>query len=352
VTAAGPQSGSKKAVLDCCQKVTFACIRTEHVIDRVLTIDYYAYVMTPAATTRDWLTLAVLVVTWGSSFAMTKIAVASIDPAWVMALRLAVAGVFLAAIVTLTRRQWPSNRRLWAWFAGLGLIGHAVPFFLISWGTQFISSGLSGVLMGAIPLFVIVLAHIFLPDEKLTRMKTLGFVIGFIGLMIVLGPEKLLRFEGQGMALVGEIAILIACVSYAVHALLARRIPFQGPVEQAASVCLSGGIMGLIFAGLYAPHGLAQATPLAYLCVIGLGIVPTATATLLVYAIVRSAGVSFVSYSNYLVPVYALALGAVVLGETLTPNVGIGLGLILLGIAASRMRMRNAPSPAKGRSSP
>jgi drug/metabolite transporter (DMT)-like permease len=298
--------------------------------------------MTPAATTRDWLTLAALVVTWGSSFAMTKVAVASIDPAWVMALRLFVGGVFLAVIVTLTQRQWPRDGRLWKWFAGLGLIGHAVPFFLISWGTQFISSGLSGVLMGSIPLFVVVFAHIFLPDERLTRMKTLGFLIGFVGLMIVLGPEKLLRFESQGMALVGEIAILIACICYAVHSLLARRIPFQGPVVQAAAVCLSGGLMGLIFASLYAPQGLGHATPLAYLCVIGLGIVPTAISTLLVYAIVRSAGVSFVAYSNYLVPVYALGLGAVVLGETLTVNVGFGLLLILLGITASRMRMRKA----------
>lgn len=308
--------------------------------------------MSPAATTRDWIALAALVVTWGSSFAMTKVAVAAIDPAWVMALRLLIGGVFLALVVTLTRRQWPRQRQLWAWFAGLGLIGHAIPFFLISWGTQFISSGLSGVLMGSIPLFVIVLAHVFLPDEKLTRMKALGFVVGFIGLMIVLGPEKLLRFEGQGMALIGEIAILIACICYAVHSLLARRIPFQGPVEQAAAVCLTGGVMGSIFAVLYAPEGLAHATPLAYLCVLGLGIVPTAIATLLVYAIVRSAGVSFVAYSNYLVPVYALALGAVVLGETLAASIGIGLALILLGIAASRMRMRKAALPVKESPSP
>jgi drug/metabolite transporter (DMT)-like permease len=300
--------------------------------------------MNPSATTRDWITLAALVVTWGSSFAMTKIAVASIDPAWVMALRLSVGGIFLAIIVTLTRRQWPRDKRLWTWFAALGLIGHAVPFFLISWGTQFISSGLSGVLMGAIPLFVILLAHFFLPDEKLTRMKAVGFVIGFIGLMIVLGPEKLRHFEGQGMALIGEVAILIGCICYAVHSLLARRIPFQGPVEQAAAVCLCGGLVGLIFASLYAPHGLGQATPLAYLCVVGLGIVPTAIATLLVYAIVRSAGVSFVAYSNYLVPVYALGLGAIILGETLTITVGVGLVLILAGIAASRMRRAIVPA--------
>ncbi len=299
--------------------------------------------MNPSATTRDWITLAALVVTWGSSFAMTKVAVASIDPAWVMALRLSVAGVFLSIIVLLTKRQWPRGKTLWGWFAGLGLVGHALPFFLISWGTQFISSGLSGVLMGAIPLFVILLAHFFLPDEKLTRMKAVGFIVGFIGLMIVLGPEKLLRFEGQGMALVGELVILFACICYSVHSLLARRIPFQGPVEQATAVCLTGGAMGLVFAVLYAPHGLDQATTLAFLCVIGLGIVPTAIATFLVYAIVRSAGVSFVAYSNYLVPVYALGLGAIILGESLTANIGFGLVLILAGIAASRTRR---PKPA------
>jgi drug/metabolite transporter (DMT)-like permease len=200
--------------------------------------------------------------------------------------------------------------------------------------------------MGVIPLFVIILAHFFLPDEKLTRMKALGFITGFIGLLIVLGPEKILRFEGQGMALIGETAILIACVSYAVHALLARRIPFQGPVEQAAAVCLSGGGMGLIFASLYAPQGLSHATPLAFLCVLGLGILPTALATLMVYAIVRSVGVSFIAYSNYLVPVYALGFGAAVLGESLSLNVGIGLALILAGIAASRMR-KLRPVPAR-----
>jgi drug/metabolite transporter (DMT)-like permease len=202
--------------------------------------------------------------------------------------------------------------------------------------------------MGTIPLFVIVLAHVFLPDEKLTRMKSVGFVIGFIGLTIVLGPEKFTGFQGQGMALVGEIAIVIACLCYAIHGLSARRIPFHGPVEQAACVCLAGGTMGIIFATIWAPHGLLGAPVLAYLCVIGLGILPTAIATLLVYRIARHAGVTFVAYSNYLVPVYALGFGAITLGETLELNVALGLALILCGIAASRMgKAVTAPSASR-----
>lgn len=295
----------------------------------------------PAATTRppaliDWLVLAGLVVAWGSSFAMTKIAVRHLDPAWVMALRLLVGGVFLLIVLLAAGRTLPRNLKLWPWFVWLGLIGHAFPFFLISWGTQFVSSGLSGVLMGAIPLFVIVLAHFFLPDEPMTRAKVAGFAIGFVGLLIVLDPEKLSGFSSEAQALKGESAILLGCVCYAVHGLFARRIPFHGPAEQAASVCLAGGILGLCFALAVDPLGLAGVPWPAFAAVVGLGILPTGLATLMVYRIVRSMGVSFVAYSNYLVPVYALGFGAITLGETLDWNVAIGLVLIIAGIAATR----------------
>jgi drug/metabolite transporter (DMT)-like permease len=286
----------------------------------------------------DWLILGGLVVAWGSSFAMTKIAVTHLDAAWVMALRLAIAGLFLLAIITLTNRQLPFDLKLWGWFAWLGFIGHAVPFFLITWGTYYVTSGLSGVLMGAVPIFVIVFAHFFLPDEPLTPFKAAGFILGFIGLMIVLGPEKLLNLGSEGMALWGELAIIAGCVCYAVHGLFARRIPYRAPVEQAAAVCLAGGFMGSIFALALVPQGLVDVPLSAWLAVIGLGVLPTAIATLLMYRLFRDAGVSFVAYSNYLVPVYALIFGAVTLGEQLTWNVAAGLAFILSGIAVSRVR--------------
>jgi drug/metabolite transporter (DMT)-like permease len=288
-------------------------------------------------TSLDWLTLAGLVVAWGSSFAMTKVAVTHLDPAWVMALRLAIAGIMLAIVLFVTGKNWPRDASLWCWFTWLGLIGHAAPFFLISWGTQFVTSGLSGVLMGAIPLMVIVAAHFFLPDEPVTLPKALGFVIGFAGLIVVIGLHKLFSFSVESQALKGELAILAGCLCYTAHGLFARRIPFKGPMEQSTCVCLAGGAMGLVFASIAAPHGLSSAPISAYLAVAGLGVVPTALATLLMYRIMRHAGVSFVAYSNYLVPVYALGFGALTLGETLTWNVAAGLALILGGIAVSRM---------------
>jgi drug/metabolite transporter (DMT)-like permease len=293
----------------------------------------------------DWLTLGALVVAWGSSFAMTKIAVSHLDPAWVMALRLAVGGVFLLVVLYGSGRRLPTDPRLWRWFAWLGLIGHAAPFFLISWGTQFVSSGLSGVLMGAIPLFVIVAAHFFLPDEPMTRAKAAGFVIGFVGLMIVLGPERLSGFSAQSDALKGEIAILLGCACYTVHGLFARRIPFNAPAEQATGVCLAAGAMGLVFAICIDPAGLEGIPWSAFAAVFGLGILPTAIATLMMYRIMRTVGVTFVAYSNYLVPVYALGFGALTLGEKLDWNVAAGLALIIAGIAASRL----VPARMKGK---
>lgn len=293
----------------------------------------------------DWLTLGGLVVAWGSSFAMTKIAVGHLDAAWVMALRLSIGGAFLLVVLYASGRRLPREAGLWRWFAWLGLIGHALPFFLISWGTQFVSSGLSGVLMGAIPLFVIVAAHVFLPDEPITRAKAAGFVVGFAGLMIVLGPDRLSGFSAESDALKGEIAILLGCVCYVVHGLFARRIPFHGAAEQATAVCLAGGLMGLAFAVAVDPTGLKDVPWAAFAAVIGLGILPTALATLMMYRIMRTVGVSFVAYSNYLVPVYALGFGALTLGETLDWNVAAGLALIIAGIAASRF----APSHLRGK---
>lgn len=282
--------------------------------------------------------------TWGSSFAMTKIAVGHLDAAWVMALRLTIGGLFLLGVLCATGRRLPREPGLWRWFAWLGLIGHALPFFLISWGTQYVSSGLSGVLMGTIPLFVIVAAHFFLPDEPMTRAKAAGFAIGFIGLMVVLGPDRLSGFSAQSDALKGEVAIILGCVCYVVHGLFARRIPFHGAAEQATAVCLAAGAMGLAFALIVDPAGLKDVPWSAFAAVTGLGILPTALATLMMYRIMRTVGVSFVAFSNYLVPVYALIFGALTLGETLDWNVAAGLALIIAGIAASRF----APSRRKG----
>lgn len=286
----------------------------------------------------DWLILALLVVAWGSSFAMTKIAVAHLDAAWIMALRLSIAALILVPYAWACGETLRAPTKTWRKFSLLALIGHAAPFFLITWGTQYVPSGVSGLLMGAIPLFLVVLAHFFLPGEPLTLPKSAGFLLGFAGIVVLIGPEALFTLSLSGDELMGEAAILLACLCYAVHGIAAKRMGMEDPVKQTASVCLAAALMGLAFAGVTSPAGLHGVAPVAVWSVIGLGILPTAIATLLMYRLIHRTGPSFVAYSNYLVPVYAVLLGALLLGEALNWNVALALALILLGIAVSRWR--------------
>ena len=141
----------------------------------------------------------------------------------------------------------------------------------------------------------------------------------------------------SGAALKGELAILAGCVCYAVHAISAKRLGLAEPVVQTASVCLTGAVMGLAFALVANPHGLAGKPSIAYAAAIGLGILPTALASLVMYRLLSRMGPSFVAFSNYLVPLFAVFLGAAALGEQLDWNVLVALALILAGIAMSRL---------------
>lgn len=294
----------------------------------------------------DWLILASLVVAWGSSFAMTKIAVTHLDAAWIMALRLAIAAAVLVPYAYAAGQTLHAPPRVWAKFTSLAFVGHAAPFFLITWGTGFVTSGVSGLLMGAIPLFLVVLAHFFLPDEPLTLPKAAGFLLGFAGIIVLIGPKAVFTLGLSGEEVIGEAAILAGCICYAVHGIAAKRLGIEHPVKQTAAVCLAAALMGLAFASLVSPGGLAGTPSIALWAVLGLGLLPTAIATLIMYRLLSRMGPSFVAFSNYLVPVYAVVLGALLLGEPLSWNVGAALALVLAGIAVSRWQPYSKPEAA------
>ena len=196
--------------------------------------------------------------------------------------------------------------------------------------------------MGAIPLMIVVTAHFFLPDEKLTWQKFFGFVLGFIGLIILLDPKAITNFSMGGEALIGELAILGGCACYTIHSISAKHLGFELPYQQAAGVIIAGAIMALVFALIVNPTGLQNQPAEALWATVGLGILPTAIATLLMYTAMERSGPSFVATSNYLVPVFALLLGAIVLNETLDIKIILALAFILVGIAVSRYGPRKA----------
>lgn len=293
---------------------------------------------------NDWLLLMVLVAVWGSSFAMTKVAVAGLDASWVMALRLAVAALVLIPYAYAQGETLAAANSVWAKFTWLGFIGSTLPFLIITWGMHYVSSGVAGLLMGSIPLFLVVMAHFALSDERLTLFKTAGFILGFIGIIILMGPEQFGHVALSGKELQGELAILAGCLCYALHAVSAKRLGVENPAKQSAAVCLAAALMGIAFAAVAEPHGLANAKAGALLAVVGLGLLPTALATLMSYRLMARVGPSFVSYANYLVPVWAVLLGAIAFGERLGLQVLGALVFILGGIAVSRIQPQHHPA--------
>jgi drug/metabolite transporter (DMT)-like permease len=286
----------------------------------------------------DWLGLVFLVAIWGSSFAMSKVAVAHMTAEWVMALRLTVAAAALIPLAQLQKQSPFALASPWRKYLWLGFVGNALPFFAVTWGMYFVSSGVAGLLMAAIPLFVVLLAHFVLPDEKLNIAKGAGFLLGFAGIVVLIGPQELLSFSFTGDELKGELAVLSGCLCYAIHAVSAKRLGFDHPMKQSSAVCFTGAAMGLAAAFALRPFGLHDIPMTGWAAVIGLGIFPTALATVLVYKLMDRTGPSFVSYSNYLVPIFAVLLGALALGETLDWNILFALILVLTGIAVSRLK--------------
>jgi len=286
----------------------------------------------------DWLLLAALVVFWGSSFALTKVAVASIPPLWVVALRLAIAAMLLWGVALGRGLRMPRDWTSWAWFAWLALTGSFVPFLLISWGTQYIDSALAGILISGVPIFVVTLGHFLLPDEPMNRFKAAGFALGMAGVVALLGPDRLAHLSGAGIALIAELAVLGAALSYAVQAVTARLMPPMSVTIRAANVLMVSAAMALAVALALSPQGLAAATPKALAATVGLGIFPTALGALALFRLLDRAGAGFVSTSNYLIPAVAVLIGMVFLGEQLEWGALAGLALILAGIALSERR--------------
>ena len=282
---------------------------------------------------RDWALLAVLIMVWGASFGLTKIAVQSIAPPWVAALRISLGAAILIAVLAVRgERLGRGGARHWAWYFWLGLTGSVAPFFLISWGTQYIASGLAGILMAAVPLVVIALAHFLLPDEPMTRGRFAGFVTGFAGVVFLIGPDALARLGVDRDTVLAQLAVLAATACYATTSVTARLAPPMSLVEKSAGVLTAAALTSTTAAIIAAPQGLSAAEMPAILAVVALGVFPTALATFVLFRLLETAGAGFVSLSNYLIPAFAVAAGIVFLGEQLAWQDFAGFALLIAGV--------------------
>jgi len=304
--------------------------------------------MAPHRPLSHWLLLFALVAMWGSSFLFTKIAVAAIAPTDLVAGRFLLSTALLVTLLVATRRRLPGSGRMWLFFLAMALMGNCIPFWLISWGQQRIDSGLAGILMAIMPLTTVMLAHFFVAGERLNRFKAAGFLLGFLGIVVLMGPTVLLELRGTGTALLSQLAVLGRALCYAVNTIIARHRPKSDALVAAAGVSLVACLMMTPTSALTGLPDLDAVPATALIALAVLGIVCTATATIVFFKLITLAGPSFLSLINYLIPAWAVLIGVLFLGERPAWTALAGLAFILSGIALAEIKGRRYSAAQAG----
>lgn len=278
--------------------------------------------------------LLVLGALWGTSYLFIKVTVSEVPALTLVAGRLIVAAAIMWILLLLRGQTVPRSRRIWTAFGVMGLLSGAIPYWLISWGEQYISSGLASLLQATMPIFTILLAHWLSNDERLTWLKGIGVIAGFAGVGVLMMPD--LR-QGLQANLLGQMAIIGSSVCYATATLFARvHLRGQSPVVATMGQLTTGALLTVPACLVLEPPVHLRVSWAALACWLALAILGTVIAYIIYYALIERTSATFVSMVTYIIPVNGLILGAVVLGEPLSATVVAGLALILLGIGLVR----------------
>lgn len=281
--------------------------------------------------------LLALTVMWGSAFFFTKLALASVSPSAVVAGRLLIALGVLGAVIAFLKSRLPKSRTLWAYLVAIAIVGNVLPYTLISWGQQRIDSGLAGILMAVMPLVTLSLAHLLIEDERMTRHRALGFIIGFLGIIVLFGNDAIASLRGIDGELLAMLSVLVGAVSYAFSAILSRLRPKSDPIATAGAVTLIGTLFAITMLDVESGRSLLQGlNGTAILSIILLGVFSTGMATVIYFKLIETAGPSFVSLLNYLIPLWAVGIGKVFLGEELRTTDFYALIIIIAGISVAQ----------------
>ncbi len=293
--------------------------------------------MASTSSRSDSLIFGLLGLIWGSSFLFIKIGGESLGPFTLVSLRLIFGALLLGAVVIASRQPMPRDPRVLGHLAVLGVLSVFLPFSLITWGETHIDSGLASILNSTTPLFTIVVAGLLLPDEPITLNRVLGLLIGFGGVVLV--TSQSLGGGSDSMALLGDLAVAVAAVSYSFGAVYAR---LHARGLRPMTVGLSQTLFGLVYAlipALLFEHPLgAGIEPQALFSVAWLGLLGTGVAYLIFFRLLSKWGATRTQLVTYLLPPVGVALGVIVLGEQIDLQIVAGTALIIGGVALVNRR--------------
>ena len=283
---------------------------------------------------RNYQLLGLLIIVWGSSFLLIDRSLLFFSPEQIVGYRLFIGAVVMLFVSFLYGKQLPRSIIPWLHFVVYAVIGNILPYLLIATGQLTITSGMAGLLMAFMPLVTLILAHIFLPNDRLNRFKVLGFILGFSGVMFILWPSV----NDGSNTVFGILLVLGAACAYAINTIIASRLPSYDPLVSSTCVLIVASLMSfLIWPNIF--HIDFNNIPfISSMSLLLLGALPTGYAALIYFTIINNAGATFLSNINYLIPVVAFFLGAIVLGEPILWYNILALLLIISGIFISRFK--------------
>lgn len=284
----------------------------------------------------EWGLLVTLSMLWGGSFFFNAVILAALPPFTLVAARLLLGAGFLYLVVRIAGRRMPVAPKVWAAFLLMGVLNNVIPFSLIAWGQTQMASGLASIFNATTPFFTVLVAHIYTRDERMTPATVAGLLIGFGGVVMMMGADALL--DAVGGHLLGQLAILAAALSYAFSAVFARRFARTGvePLPAATGQIAAAALVMVPIALIVdRPWALPVPGPEVFGAILGLAALATCLAYVIYYRILATAGAVNLMLVTFLIPVSAILLGTVILGERLSPHhflgmaaIGIGLGVI------------------------
>ena len=289
-----------------------------------------------------WFMLFVIVALWGSAFGITEFAIEAFTPIALVTGRMILAAVLLFLVAWMRGHALPMTARFWAFSLAMAIAGNCLPFWLISAAQQEIDSGLAGILMSIMPLTTLLLAHVFVPGETLSGGKLAGFMLGFAGIVVLIGPEALLELEGEGTAIWWEVATLFAAFCYAANAIIARHRPPADPIVAAAGTMIVGAFIMIPIGIWNLPDQILNASTSGLIAGLALAVLASAVAPVVFLRLITAAGPSFVAFINYLIPLWAVFVGILLLGEEPRWTALAALALILAGLALSEFTGQRA----------
>jgi len=283
-----------------------------------------------------WFYFSILVVLFGSAFVLIELSLNSFSPTQIAFFRVFFASIFLLIYSIAQGYKLNFIYKYFNLLFILGLSGTTIPFFLISWAQQTISSSETGILIGFMPLFTVLGSHYLFKYEKLTANKILGFIVGFLGLLILLlnNNENINFFNN----IYSKIAVIISAFFYALNALLVKKIN-DIEVIPLSAVVMTFSTVQLIFLSFFSDEIYLLENEIyldALISIIILSILSTAFATVLYYKIIQNYGPNFLSLVNYPIPVFAFFAGIVFLKEQFNFYSILSLFLVIISIYISR----------------